>query len=135
MVRIARLSLSAIFLIANVALCGCSRTVVFTKTPVPSVEANRHGPPPHAPAHGYRHKHADGVVLVYESGIGVYVVEGYTDIYFYGGNYYRLYKGGCKISDHVNGPWHEVAAKKLPPGLRKKLESPGRDKGKKKKTK
>ena len=30
----------------------------------------RHGPPPHAPAHGYRHKQ-HGVELVYDSGRGV----------------------------------------------------------------
>jgi hypothetical protein len=135
MARIARLSLTAVLFSASIALIGCGKTVVYTKTPALSVEAKHHGPPPHAPAHGYRHKHSDGAVLVYESGIGVYVVRGYSDIYFYGDNYYRLHKGSFTISGHVDGPWHKVAVKKLPRGLRKKLESSGKGKGKYKKTK
>ena len=48
------------------------------------------GPPPHAPAHGYRHKHQHGVELVYSSELGVYVVVGFPNHYFSEGHYFRL---------------------------------------------
>jgi len=35
----------------------------------------RPGPPPHAPAHGYRHKHRRGPELVYDGRLGVNTVE------------------------------------------------------------
>ena len=57
------------------------------------------GPPPHAPAHGYRHKHEHGVELVFDSQLGVYVVVGWKDHFFSAGRYYRdriLARGGTQ---------------------------------------
>ena len=48
------------------------------------------GPPSHAPAHGYRHKHAHhGVELVFDSAFGVYGVVGMSDHFFHAGHFYR----------------------------------------------
>jgi hypothetical protein len=52
------------------------------------------GPPPWAPAHGYRHKHA-GADLVFDAHLGVYVVVGHPHVYFEGDHYYR----------HVDSHW------------------------------
>jgi len=48
----------------------------------------RRGPPPHAPAHGYRHHHHD-VDLRYDVHLGVYVVIGHPHHFFHDGRYYR----------------------------------------------
>ncbi len=78
-----------------------------------------YGPPPHAPAHGYRHKHKHGVKLVFDSNLGVYIVIGYPKHYFYDSRYYRFKDGGWWVSVLLEGRWVSITAAKLPPGLRK----------------
>jgi hypothetical protein len=48
----------------------------------------RRGPPPHAPAHGYRHAHGP-VDLRWDEHLGVYVVIGHPHHFFLDGRYYR----------------------------------------------
>ena len=88
------------------------------------------GPPPHAPAHGYRHKHQHGVELVYNSKLGVYVVIGFPNHYFYEGHYFRLGGEDWQISMHIEGPWIVAAKDVLPSGLKYKGKSKGKAKGK-----
>ena len=94
------------------------------------------GPPPHAPAHGYRHKHQDhGVELVYDSGLGVYVVVELPNHFYFKGRYYRHGETQWEIGVHVDGPWEVVAEESLPKGLRgkkgkgKPKEHPGKGRG------
>lgn len=103
-----------------ITVSACGSKVHYTRTINPKVTAKRAGPPPHAPAHGYRHKHRDGAELVYKSGIGVYVVVGHSEHYYYRDKYYRLENGSWEASLHIDGKWAPVPYKKLPPGLRKK---------------
>ena len=106
--------------LASMAFWGCSGSVaVRTTTPV-VVEKNEPGPPPHAPAHGYRHKHPDGVVLVYDSGLGLYIVSGYASVYFYEGRYYRMHHDMWESTAHFKGNWRKTSSKSLPPGLQEK---------------
>jgi len=77
----------------------------------------RHGPPPHAPAHGYRHKHSDGVDLKFISDRGVYIVIDFEDHYFHGDHFYRNKNGKWRKSKHIAGPWLEAQSNILPPGL------------------
>jgi hypothetical protein len=133
MMRVARLLLIAGLFFATIAAFGCTKTVLHKKAPSPAAKASHPGPPPHAPAHGYRHKHSDGAVLVYKSDVGVYVVSGHADIYFHKDRYYRLRDGNWKTSVHIGGPWHEVAVKKLPAGLQKKSNKSNKGKDKKSK--
>ena len=59
-------------LVATVcALSACRGRVHHHRAPGTTVVVTKTGPPPHAPAHGYRHKHPDGVVLVYKSNLGL----------------------------------------------------------------
>jgi phage baseplate assembly protein gpV len=117
--------------VASMTFWGCSGSVgVRTTTPV-VVESKAPGPPPHAPAHGYRHKHPDGVVLVYDSGLGLYAVSGHADVYFYEGTYYRAHHGVWESTKHFNGNWQKTSSKSLPAGLQEKQVAKG-DKGKKK---
>jgi hypothetical protein len=129
MERILRLLLIAVIFAACIAAFGCSRTVVYKDSPEKTVEAGKPGPPPHAPAHGYRHKHPDGVVLIYESEIGVYVVSGYSLVYYHGAYFYRLHKNRWQTSRHIAGPWHKSNVKKLPQGLRQEVAEKKKGKG------
>lgn len=89
-----------------------------------------HGPPPHAPAHGYRYKHrTSGLDLVFDSGLGVYVVVGYPSYYFYRDRFYRFFDGHWHFAARFGGPWHVVERSAMPPGLREKGRGGGRGKG------
>ena len=94
------------------------------------------GPPPHAPAHGYRAKHAGGD-LVYDERLGVYVVVGHPQLWYLDGSYFRIAGERWEIAAGVAGPWRvarvELVPVRLvesrrhphgmPPGQRKKLEA------------
>ncbi len=96
----------------------------------------KHGPPPHAPAHGYRQKH-QGVEIVYDSGRGVYAVVDFPLHFYFEGNYYRYQEPHWEVGVHVDGPWESLSDDALPRGLRakgkgKSKERPGRGLGRKK---
>jgi len=128
------LALGGALLLSAVAGSGCassSRTLV--------VYSDRHGPPPHAPAHGYRCKHRHGhddVELVYDSALQVYVVVGRSNHYFLDGYYFRVTDGGWYSCKAVTGPWVRCSKERVPPGLSKKhyssssSDSKGQDQGK-----
>lgn len=91
---------------------------------------HRHGPPPWAPAHGYRHKHrAGGVDLVFDSGLGVYLVVGRPYHYFYRDHFYRYDRGVWYFAARFDGPWRVAEGRAVPSGLRKKARGWGRGKG------
>lgn len=48
----------------------------------------RRGPPPHAPAHGYRH-HQQELDMRYDAALGVYVVIGHPNHFYSDGHYFR----------------------------------------------
>lgn len=122
----ARIVLASVAL--AVAVTGCSsRTVVragsqkTTEPVVVSEDSKMGGPPPHAPAHGYRDKHPeDGVVLTYDSKLAVYVVTGYTHCYFTNGVYFRYMDDTWKLSKRVAGPWKIVIERDVPSGLKER---------------
>ncbi|MCH7548271.1 MAG: hypothetical protein IH969_01830 [Candidatus Krumholzibacteriota bacterium] len=132
MTRIARFAVIAVILAASIAVFGCSRTVIIKHGGSSHVSDKHNGPPPHAPAHGYRHKHSDGVTLVFQASLGVYVVSGHRDVYFHKDRYYRIYNGGFQTSKKVKGPWNKTSSKKVPKGLQKEFTS-RQSKGKRKK--
>lgn len=123
--RVTRGLLIAAFAVGTIAVLGCAPTVDFKEAPSPPdlVGADKSGPPPQAPADGYRLRHPDGVVLVYDSGIGVYVVSGYTDVYYQGHWYYRLHRNSWHASRHIDGPWQRAITKQIPPGLLQEVAS------------
>jgi hypothetical protein len=126
-----------VVLIVSVAVAACSlgcakKTVVYQERDPDVVVVDGHpGPPPHAPAHGYRMKTAhEGVELVYDADIDVYVVTGHTNCYFSAGQYFRFQMSTWEWSVSVEGPWKVVSSDSdLPPGLRHKH---GKGHGKKK---
>ena len=100
-------------------------------------EGSGHGPPPHAPAHGYRrkheqayHSHTGSVELVFDNGLGVYVVVGMSDYYFWNGSYLRIRDGQWWVSTYLDGDWRPHDTGSLPNGLQARY---AKSKGKKSK--
>jgi hypothetical protein len=79
----------------------------------------RRGPPPHAPAHGYRHRYRRGLDLVFDSGLDVYLVAGARRTYFYDGRFYRLRGGNWEVSRDYDGSWRNSSGRRLPLALRR----------------
>lgn len=99
---------------------GCSSSpspsTVVVATPA---RQSGHGPPPHAPAHGYRHKHGGGVELVYDAGIEAYLVVGVEGRYYWEGSYYRRRGNQWLRAMNLDGPWKKVSRSQVPTGLRR----------------
>lgn len=112
---------------------GCTQVIV--QEPAPQKVSRGHGPPPHAPAHGYRAKTRQGVELVFDSGLGVYVVVDLPGAYFWGDFYYRQESGRrWERCDRLDGAWVGIVETSLPPGLRGKKSGsrsgpPGKSRG------
>lgn len=83
-----------------------------------------HGPPPHAPAHGHVHRvrdrHQGTLELVFDEGLGLYVVIELPDHYYHDGVYVRIEDGVWYASTELGGSWERQSEESLPPGLRKK---------------
>ena len=108
------------------ALSGCAQ---HPHPPAPTPRVHEAGPPPWAPAHGHRRKHHEGAELVFDAGLGVYVVVGYENSYFHEDRYYRHRDGRWVMSAHLRGPWLTAAVGDLPVGLRSKGEGKHRGRG------
>ena len=91
-----------------------------------------HGPPPHAPAHGYRAKTQDGLELVYRSDYGVYEVVDRANYYYQDGVIYHQDNIGWIIGRSVDGPWTSVTEAQIPPGLQSDNQGKNHGQGKSK---
>jgi len=116
---------------AAAALSACVAAVPApTAAPGPARSAG-HGPPPWAPAHGYRAKTPQGVDVAFDSQLGVYVVLSVPDQYWLDQLYYRKRAEDWFVSPGLDGPWSTCAAADLPEGLRAGRTPPGQSKAKK----
>jgi hypothetical protein len=85
---------------------------------VQPVVVQGHGPPPHAPAHGYRHKHRHhDVELAFDSGLGVYVVVGLPATYWHADRYWRWAAGSWQVSTRVGDGWAVAGHSAVPAKL------------------
>ena len=104
-------------------------------------KATAGGPPAHAPAHGYRNKEHKqrykGVDLVFDTGLGVYVVVDMDEYFFDNGSFYRYRDNNWEVSIDIDRGWMIVASSKIPHGLlaSRHGNGHGKDKGKGKKHK
>ncbi len=103
-------------MVLSVAALGCLPHY-HHRAPTPS--AKKAGPPPHAPAHGYRHKHHHdpNVVLIFDAGLGVYRVSGRKGHYFHDGHYYRFMEDVWYRSARIHNGWKVVGMHHLPAAL------------------
>ena len=121
-----RISRGVVTALASLALLtlGCVAGIYPPGTTAPPKHASvkKPGPPPHAPAHGYRHKHhkhhKHGAELVFDSGLGVYVVVALEDVFYHVGHYYRWHDARWSRSDRSDGGWKVVVVSELPAGLK-----------------
>lgn len=101
-------------------LSGCNTVGVGGHVGVP-VEKQQHrkkGPPPHAPAHGYRHNH-QGHDLDYDAKIGAYIVINVPDTYFHNNMYIRLSTDGrWMVSANLNNGWRVETGTEIPHRLK-----------------
>jgi hypothetical protein len=117
--------LAVALICASIVLVSCRSATVRRTSSHEREHVYVQGPPPHAPAHGYRHKQ-HGVELVYDSGRGVYIVVELPNYFYCKGYYYRRIENQWQIGVHVDGPWEVVSEKSLPPGLRGKKKGKGK---------
>jgi hypothetical protein len=73
----------------------------------------RTGPPPHAPAHGYRH-HYHNHDMIYDSGIRAYLIVGMPDYYYDNGFYFRYSNIGWQFSGSLNDGWKVTDERRVP---------------------
>jgi len=106
-------------LVMTVTVVGCQEVVLAPRASKPVV-VRTSGPPSHAPAHGYHRKHRSGVELRFDTNLGVYIVEGKTDIYYHDGWFIRIRNGVWQASATIGGEWQVRPASWVPPGLRSK---------------
>ena len=116
MLRFAEL-LAALVIVVTVG--GCYGVVLAPHHGGPVV-VHHPGPPPHAPAHGYRHKHHSGAEFRFDSQLGVYIVLGQAELYFHDGLFVRIHNGSWQVSASFDGPWKSKSTEWVPPGLRSK---------------
>ncbi len=109
--------LAALLMVSLSAASGCVHHHHHPVVTSPA-HARGHGPPPHAPAHGYRHKHyRDGVNLVFNAGLGVYVVADRPDYYWHVDRYLRWAAGEWRVSSRIDGTWVVVSNDRVPAKL------------------
>jgi len=106
-----------IILLCSNLLVGCSKTVKYL--PPGKVKYIKQGPPPHAPAHGYRYKHEHGVVLEYDNKLGVYIVLEKPALYFYNGLYIKFSGGHWMVASHFKEPWRKAIKGEIPDKFKK----------------
>jgi hypothetical protein len=101
-------------------------------------DRNRHNdPPPHAPAHGYRHKHQHqdrDLQLVFDSDLGVYIVVGMPNRYYWDGHYLRIDGDQWYASMNFDRGWELRSDASLPSGMRKHKKHRDTKRGKSKKS-
>ena len=97
----------------------------YTDSHTPTV--SKGGPPAHAPAYGYRRKQVEGMELVFDSSLGLYVVVGLSDHYYNDGYFYRLRGGLWEMSKKPDIGWKVVSGSSLPMGLQVKYKANGND--------
>jgi len=104
----------AMFLLAS--LGGCAYHVHSERAP--SVHGRGHGPPPHAPAHGHRHKrHTDEVELAFDAGLGVYLVVDRPGYYWHRDRYLHWSSGRWSVSHRMDGHWAAISIDAVPARL------------------
>ena len=112
-------------LVLLVSACAPFSSVTIGRGDRPSVHSDRgrhNGPPPHAPAHGYRHKHrhqGENLELVFDSDRGVYIVVGVPDRYYWNGYYLRIDGDQWYASVNLDRGWELRSGDSLPPGTKK----------------
>lgn len=57
--------------------------------------------------------------LRFDSRLGVYRVVDLPDHFYLGGRFYRQSDGAWEGAASLEGPWTEIAPRRLPPGLRR----------------
>jgi hypothetical protein len=66
------------------------------------------------------------VDLVFDSGLGVYMVVGFPDYYYWNGVYLRVDAGQWVQAPYLDAHWTPFPADHVPGGLRARADEPGK---------
>ncbi len=130
-----RLNLLCLFILIVFSFTACQTLDPnITVSGTPKAKTSRgNGPPPHAPAHGYRAKH-QGHELRFDTGLGVYIVVDIPNTYFHNGLYLRLGPDGSwQASLAIGTGWRPAHDREVPSKLDAGKNSHKKMKKKKKK--
>jgi len=117
-------TLIATVAVGLLALAGCVHVQQHEQ------RAARRGPPPHAPAHGYRH-HQSAVDLRFDAQLGVYVVIGHPNHFFDDGHYFRRVGSRWeRCGSWKKGNWKTVEVAVVPVSLARHYRGKGPKHGK-----
>ncbi len=101
-------------------LMGCAGSTAVRYDSHPHYEHSdvhyRSGPPPYAPAHGYRH-HYHNHDMIYDSGIRAYIIVGLADYYYDNGYYFRYSNQRWQSSGRLDGGWNVTDEHRVPQRL------------------
>jgi hypothetical protein len=126
-----------IFSICFFFFSGCNTLGIGIHGPISgssNPKYHKQGPPPHAPAHGYRHKHNDGHELEFDKEIGCYAVINVPETYFGNNVYIRLSSSGeWIVSAELEGGWRVAVGSEVPYKLKEHKEHKKKKKKKSKK--
>ncbi len=110
-----------VLVVSIVLLSGCQSITIGSKP------RSGGAPPPHAPAHGYRHKHHGGGELRFNSELGVYAVVGLPSHFYLDGLFFRIEGDSWQVSARLDGHWEHRSSSSVPPGLRSKRHGKSKD--------
>ncbi len=119
---------ATLFLCVCVCACAPLSSVTIGRGGPHSVHADKHqhhGPPPHAPAHNYRHTHrhqGQDLEFVFDSELGVYIVIGVPDRYYWNGHYLRIAGDQWYASVNLDSGWEAWNREHIPAGLKKHMK-------------
>lgn len=103
-------------LLITLSLSGCyggGVLVIPADTHSHTTIITHNAPPPHAPAHGYRHRYYDHE-LKFDSGYGVYLVLNKPGLYFYNDHYIRFYNDSWQITNRLQDRWRPARQNDIP---------------------
>lgn len=103
----------------SVGLTACVERAGVRYDADPHPQYSKNGPPPHAPAHGYRSKYHQHD-MIYDSKIGAYIVVGWAEHYFDNDVYFRFRDGHWEINVNLDNDrgWKHVDDREVPYKLR-----------------
>ena len=111
-----------ILAVSALTITGCA---VYPAHQNYAYEQYNYGPPPYASSYSYREKyHAHN--MVYDRHLGVYVLLGLPDHYYYNNVYYRFSKNNWYYRHNDKDKWRKYDKRKLPEGLARKYRNDDR---------
>ena len=110
--------ITGIVAVSAMGLAGCA---VYPAYPGYADGPYSYGPPPYAPAPGYRTSYP-AHNMRYDGQLGVYVLLDLPDHYYFNNVYYKYSRNNWFYRYQDRDKWRSFDGRKLPPGLARKYQ-------------